>query len=88
MKSKKLRPITPEYISEKSISFRKEPEGGFRKITSVSIRNLRTNKLETEEEESEELYELISGSNFDHEMIVQDPDGNEVILRFKSLSDK
>jgi|2_EtaG_2_1085320.scaffolds.fasta_scaffold18336_3 hypothetical protein len=83
MGSKQIRSVVPEYMDEKSVSFKRQEDGTYKKITASQIRNLRTNKIVLETDVSDERYSLVAEGDYDHKMILQDCSGNDVILKFK-----
>ena len=86
MGSRNLRSVVPEFITEKSCFFIREPDGTYSKIEKLHIRNTRTYSLEEDEEKQSHLrYRLVTTEDYDEVMSVQDPRGNDVILKFKLI---
>ena len=88
MGSKQLRSVIPELTTERSCFFIKEPDGTYSRIERLHIRNTRTNSIvEDEEKQSRLRYKLVTTEDYDEVMSVQDPKGNDIILKFKLITD-
>jgi hypothetical protein len=88
MGSKQIRSLVPEYIDERSISFKRQEDGTYRKVTAHQTRDIRTNKVVLGTDISDERYMLVSEGDYDHEMVLQDCSGNDMTLRFRAIDEE
>tara|TARA_B100000214_G_scaffold372652_1_gene351299 strand:+ start:791 stop:1060 length:270 start_codon:yes stop_codon:yes gene_type:complete len=88
MGSKQLRSVIPELVTERSCFFTREEDGTYSRLEKFYTRNMRTNSLVEQKEKTSELrYEIVTGDVYDEVMKVQDPSGNDVIVKFKLITD-
>ena len=86
MGTRQINTAGPDLINENIIFFKKCDEGHYQKVERIMVRDKKTNKLKLEKEiKSEESYSLVTSDDYDHEIIFQDPAGNDCSMRFKII---
>jgi hypothetical protein len=86
--SKEEKQAAPETVEEKSTSFKKEDNGLFRKITTVSTVDIETGTVvDTKILDSDSVYRQTNGDTFDHEVTYEDLDGTECKIKFIEVNE-
>lgn len=85
MGTKQIDKAGPDYINENVVLFQKCDNGHFQKIEKIMIKDIKTNSSKLVTEVSGEMYDLVTSGEYDYEVKLQDPDGNDCVLRFKQV---
>ena len=80
MSRKSIRKSGPEIVTESAVSFQKEKSGLFKKVETVTQRDIHTSSvIKTDTIESDDRYRQTLEEEFDHEVVYQDIDGLSLI---------
>tara|TARA_R110000824_G_scaffold46289_2_gene133144 strand:- start:2358 stop:2645 length:288 start_codon:yes stop_codon:yes gene_type:complete len=80
----RVRAAIPHHVEEKAIGFNRVPSGLYQLVNQVVIKDMVTlKKVSTCKKESEALFEITEGADFDYELSYEDQDGTMKSLRFK-----
>ena len=85
MGTKQIDKAGPDYISENVTLFRRCDNGHYQKVEKKMIKDIKTNKTTLVTEVSGDLYDLVTSGDYDYEVKLQDPDGNDITLKFRSI---
>ena len=86
MSRKSIRKAGPELVTEKAISFQKEENGLFRRVETVTQRDIHTSLItKTDTIESDALYRQTLEDDFDHEIVFENIDGTQMSIRLKQV---
>jgi|MDSZ01.1.fsa_nt_gb hypothetical protein len=86
MSRKSIRKSGPEIVTESAVSFQKEKSGLFKKVETVTQRDIHTSSvIKTDTIESDDRYRQTLEEDFDHEVVYQDIDGSEIRMRLKAI---
>lgn len=88
MAGSRIRAAIPHHVEEKAIGFDQVDKGFYRLIKQVVVRDVVTlTQVSNRKKVSEELFELTTTDDFDHELSYDDLDGSVKTLRFKLVND-
>ncbi len=85
---KAIKTLVPDIKEEKIVSFAKDDSGFFRKIEKTVYRNRDTNQITKGEENIlDGFYRPTLDDEYDEEMMYQDIDGSDQVLRLRLVDD-
>jgi hypothetical protein len=83
--TKQIDKAGPDYINENVTLFKKCDNGHYQKIDKIMVKDIKTNKTTLVTEVPGDLYNIVTSGDYDYEVKLQDPDGNDCTLRFKHV---
>ena len=85
MGRKSIRIAGDDHVEEVTTTFKKQPDGLFRKILNYSLRDRTSGNVlkKLREEDTDELYEKTSDEDYDHSISFQDFDGEDVLIKLR-----